>query len=57
MVQVNLALENGDKEELLKSLQNSDGNFPFVYHEGTKYHMALLQEGKQGLPRNVLVCE
>jgi len=54
VLQVNEALENGDKEELVKSLQNPDGNFPFVYQEAKKYHMALLQEGKQGLPRNVL---
>lgn len=55
MQNVNKALESGDPQELMESLQNSDGIFPFVFQEAKKYHAALLKEREQGLPKNVLV--
>ena len=52
---LNEVLEKGDPAQTLKALKNPDGNFPFIYQDGSKYHKALLKEKKGGLPGTILV--
>ena len=54
---LNIVLDKDDPQETLKALQDPDANFPFVYRdkEAIKYHEALIEEKKQGLPQCLLV--
>ncbi len=54
---LNITLEKDDPQETLKALQNPDANFPFVYRdkEADKYHKALIEQKKCGMPQCLLV--
>ncbi len=54
---LNNAIGEDDPPHTLKELQNPDANFPFVYRdkEAEKYHKALVEEMKHGLPQCLLV--
>ncbi|XP_064397976.1 uncharacterized protein LOC135344660 [Halichondria panicea] len=53
---LNITLEKDDPQETLKALQNPDANFPFVYRdkEADKYHKALIEQKKCGMPQCLL---
>jgi len=54
---LNIVLDKDNPKETLSALQDSNAKFPFVYRdkEAIKYHEALIEEKKNGLPQCLLV--